>query len=168
MFILYYSSAQYIYFLTRNQVFEVSLVFVWTLSLGVSTMSVCMGIWAPVIRVPSPTHLASKEQFDRTVYGTVTPHIQLSSDGRIRPYDGREWSRDDSARHFRSFPLPEQDSPLIKASLRRHPHHQRLTDCPRPSANATSMRHLRKTTARTPFTMRRSLARPLTSLTSQA
>jgi len=71
------------------------------------------GYTAPVIRVPSPSRLASKEQFDRTVYGTVTPRIRPSSDSHIRPYDGREWSQDDSARHFRSFPLPEQDLPLI-------------------------------------------------------
>jgi len=45
-----------------------------------------------VIRVPSPYRLALKEQFDRTVASdeTVTPRIRPSSDGRIRPYDGRE------------------------------------------------------------------------------
>ena len=47
-----------------------------------STVPVCMGIWAAVIRVPSPSHLALKEQFDGTVDGTVT-HIRLSRYGRM-------------------------------------------------------------------------------------
>jgi len=65
------------------------------INIGVSTVSVFTGIRAPVtpvIRVPSPSRLASKQQFDGTGYGTVTPRIRPSSDGRIRPYDGREGS----------------------------------------------------------------------------
>ena len=56
---------------------------------GVSTVSVCMGIRAPVIRVPSPSRLVLEKWVYGTVYGTVAPRIRPSSDGRIRPYDGR-------------------------------------------------------------------------------
>jgi hypothetical protein len=58
--------------------------------IGVSTESLFTGMWAPVIRVPSPSRLVLKERFD----GTVTPRITPSSDGRML----RQW-----AAHLRSL-----------------------------------------------------------------
>ncbi len=142
-----------------------------------STVSVFTGIRAPVIRVPSPSRLASEEQFDGTGYGTVTPRIRPSNDGRIRPYDGREGSLVSliihGQRSIKTSPLRPAPSlchhphrrcgsesvagsiifEFVTSSmhstnkthplLRRHPHRRRLTDCPRPSANAANMRHSR-------------------------
>ncbi len=132
-------------------------------------MSVCTGIRAPVIRVPSPSRLAPKEQFDGTVYGTVTPRIQPSSDGRIRPYDGREWSRDDSARHL---------SVLSSTRTRLAPHCASIFTTedsqiaqgrrPMPQACVTSERPLRALHSPCVAQAHKSLARPLTGLTSQA
>ena len=51
--------------------------------IGVSTVPVFTGIQVPVIRVPSPSRLASKDQPYGTVYGTVTPHIRLSNNSHM-------------------------------------------------------------------------------------
>ena len=85
-----------------------------------STVSVFMGIRAPVIRVPSLSCLASEEQFNGTGYGTVTPRIRPSNDGCIWLYDGHEGSLVSLIIHGqRSI----NTSPLRPApSLCRHPH----------------------------------------------
>jgi len=54
--------------------------------LGLSTVSIYMGIQATIIWAPYLSRLAlkGKEQFDGTVDGLVTPRIRLSSDGHVQ------------------------------------------------------------------------------------